>query len=38
LCERAADVRERVMDTDHSPFLSNPEGLAALLHEEAQLP
>jgi pimeloyl-ACP methyl ester carboxylesterase len=38
LCERAPDVRERVMDTDHSPFLSNPEGLAALLHEEAQLP
>jgi hypothetical protein len=26
------------MDTDHSPFLSDPDGLAALLHEEARLP
>jgi pimeloyl-ACP methyl ester carboxylesterase len=38
LCDRAPDVRERVMDTDHSPFLSDPDGLAALLHEEARLP
>jgi pimeloyl-ACP methyl ester carboxylesterase len=38
LCERAPEVRQRAMDSDHSPFLSNPQGLAALLHEEAQLP
>jgi pimeloyl-ACP methyl ester carboxylesterase len=37
LCDRDPDVRERVMDTDHSPFLSNPDGLATLLHEEARL-
>jgi hypothetical protein len=37
LCDRDPDVRERVMDTDHSPFLSNPDGLAVLLHEEARL-
>jgi pimeloyl-ACP methyl ester carboxylesterase len=38
MCDRAPDVRQRVMDSDHSPFLSDPEGLAALLHEEAELP
>ena len=38
LCDRAPQVRQRVMDSDHSPFLSDPEGLAALLDEEARLP
>jgi pimeloyl-ACP methyl ester carboxylesterase len=38
LCDRAPGVRQRIMDSDHSPFLSDPQGLAALLHEEAQLP
>jgi pimeloyl-ACP methyl ester carboxylesterase len=37
LCDRAPDVRQRIMDSDHSPFLSDPQGLAALLHEEAHL-
>jgi pimeloyl-ACP methyl ester carboxylesterase len=38
LCDRMPEVRQRVMDSDHSPFLSDPAGLAALLDEEAQLP
>jgi pimeloyl-ACP methyl ester carboxylesterase len=36
-CERAPEVRKRVIDTDHSPFYSDPKGLAAILDEEAQL-
>lgn len=36
-CERAPEVRKRMMDTDHSPFYSNPEGLAAIIDEEARL-
>ncbi|HEY3881804.1 MAG TPA: alpha/beta fold hydrolase [Trebonia sp.] len=35
-CDRQPGVRRRVMDSDHSPFLSNVPALAALLHEEAQ--
>jgi pimeloyl-ACP methyl ester carboxylesterase len=35
-CDRQPGVRRRVMDSDHSPFLSNAPALAALLHEEAK--
>lgn len=35
-CERAPEVKKRVMDTDHSPFYSDPEGLANILDEEAR--
>ncbi len=35
-CERAPEVKKRVMDTDHSPFYSDPEGLAAIIDEEAR--
>lgn len=38
MCDRAADVRKRYLDSDHSPFLSQPPALASLLHEEAQAP
>lgn len=37
-CDRVPSIRQRAMDSDHSPFLSNAPGLAALLHEEAQTP
>ena len=36
-CERAPEVKKRLMDTDHSPFYSDPEGLAAIIDEEARL-
>jgi pimeloyl-ACP methyl ester carboxylesterase len=35
-CERRADVKKLVMDTDHSPFYSDPEGLARILDREAR--
>lgn len=31
-----AEAKKRVMDTDHSPFYSDPEGLAAIIDEEAR--
>jgi pimeloyl-ACP methyl ester carboxylesterase len=33
-CERAPEVKKRVMHTDHSPFFSDPDGLAAAIAEE----
>jgi len=35
--ERLGFDRVATLDTDHSPFLSAPEGLASQLHEMAQL-
>jgi pimeloyl-ACP methyl ester carboxylesterase len=35
LCARMPDVKKRVMDTDHSPFFSDPEGLAEIIDQEA---
>jgi len=35
MCERNPDVRKRVMDSDHSPFFSDPNGLADIIQEEA---
>lgn len=37
LCDRTPGVRKREIATDHSPFLSDPEGLARLLAESAQI-
>ena len=34
-CERAPEAKKRVMDTDHSPFYSDPDGLAKIIAEEA---
>lgn len=36
-CERAAGVKKRIMDTDHSPFYSDPIGLAMIIKQEARL-
>jgi pimeloyl-ACP methyl ester carboxylesterase len=36
MCDGALNVRMRFLDSDHSPFLSQPDTLAHLLHEEAQ--
>jgi pimeloyl-ACP methyl ester carboxylesterase len=33
-CERAPEVKKRVMRTDHSPFFSDPDGLAAVIADE----
>lgn len=30
-CERSPEVAKRVMQTDHSPFYSDPDGLADLI-------
>jgi len=38
LCDRAPDVRQRVMQSDHAPFLSDAPGLAAILDDEARSP
>ena len=38
MCHGAPDVRKRYLDSDHSPFLSQPATLAQLLHEEAKGP
>jgi pimeloyl-ACP methyl ester carboxylesterase len=35
LCARRPEVRKLTMDTDHSPFYSDPEGLSQLLAAEA---
>jgi pimeloyl-ACP methyl ester carboxylesterase len=37
LCARTPGIRKREIDTDHSPFYSDPEGLAAMLDEEARI-
>jgi pimeloyl-ACP methyl ester carboxylesterase len=37
LCARTPGIRKREIDTDHSPFYSDPEGLAAVLDEEARI-
>jgi pimeloyl-ACP methyl ester carboxylesterase len=36
-CERAPEVKKRVINTDHSPFYSSPEDLAAIIAEEARV-
>jgi pimeloyl-ACP methyl ester carboxylesterase len=36
MCARTPDIRIRNLNTDHSPFYSDPEGLTALLDEEAR--
>ena len=36
LCERMPQVRKLSMNTDHSPFYSDPRGLAALIAAEAR--
>jgi pimeloyl-ACP methyl ester carboxylesterase len=36
LCNRLPDIRRRLLHTDHSPFYSDPEGLADLLDIEAR--
>jgi pimeloyl-ACP methyl ester carboxylesterase len=36
LCGRYPELRQLQMDTDHSPFYSDPDGLASLLYQEAQ--
>lgn len=33
-CERVPEAKKRLMETDHSPFYSDPEGLAAIIAEE----
>jgi pimeloyl-ACP methyl ester carboxylesterase len=35
-CERMPEVRKLSMNTDHSPFYSDPQGLAALIAAEAR--
>jgi pimeloyl-ACP methyl ester carboxylesterase len=37
LCARTPGMKRREMDTDHSPFLCDPEGLAAIVDEEARV-
>jgi len=37
LCDRTPGVRRRSLATDHSPFLSDPQGLADILADEARL-
>jgi pimeloyl-ACP methyl ester carboxylesterase len=37
MCGRNPDVRKRVMDSDHSPFFSDPTGLADIIEEEASI-
>lgn len=37
LCDRAPEVKKLVMDTDHSPFYSDPVGLAEIIEREARL-
>jgi pimeloyl-ACP methyl ester carboxylesterase len=36
MCERAPDVKKRLMETDHSPFYSDPVGLAEIIDQEAR--
>jgi hypothetical protein len=36
-CAETPGMKRRTMDTDHSPFLCDPQGLAAILDEEAQV-
>jgi pimeloyl-ACP methyl ester carboxylesterase len=36
MCERRSEVKKLVMDTDHSPFYSDPDGLAQILDREAR--
>jgi alpha-beta hydrolase superfamily lysophospholipase len=38
LCARRADIKRLQLHTDHSPFYSDPAGLADLLQREAELP
>jgi pimeloyl-ACP methyl ester carboxylesterase len=36
LCARMPEVKKRAMETDHSPFFSDPEGLVEIIDQEAQ--
>jgi pimeloyl-ACP methyl ester carboxylesterase len=36
-CARDSAMKQRAIDADHSPFFSDPKGLAAILDEEARL-
>jgi pimeloyl-ACP methyl ester carboxylesterase len=36
-CLRTPGMKKREMDTDHSPFYCDPQGLAAIIDEEARL-
>ena len=35
-CERISGIKKLVMDTDHSPFYSDPQGLVEILDHEAR--
>ena len=36
MCERMPDVTKHVMDCDHSPFFSDPDGLVEIIDREAR--